>query len=432
MHLTVRSLVLVVLAALLAIAAMWSGAPSLRGLWAAPLALLALGLAVESAQRSRRLVEISAQLRPRFYLGRNEVVVLRLRHAAAATLHLDLLPRLPECLAGDESARRLALPAGQVAELPLTVTPVALGEFRWPPLPARLLGVFGLAWWSCELAFAAAGRVQPDLRVHRQVERPGWRSGLRARRETGTGSDLQQLRDYRPGDPLSRIAWRSSARHGRLLAREFSDEQQLDLLLVVDAGLRTRARAGRLDRLGAAINAAAGFAESAIARDDRVGLLVYADRPQAVARPARGAAALLRVRALLGEARVAAVESDPVAAALQARRLLRHRALIVWLTEIDDAAAVGELDGVLRLLSPPHLVVFAGASGGEVGALARAPARGDRDVWVALAAGAHEERLAAGLRRLQRRGAPVVCEPAERLEPAVLATYARLRERHRV
>jgi uncharacterized protein (DUF58 family) len=432
MHLTARSLVLVALAALLAIAALWSGAATLRGLWAAPLMLLALGLASESHWQAKLVFTASPLLPRQFFLGRHAVVVLRLRHDAAVAVRLELIPCVPDGMLTDSGTRRLILAPRQQTELAIPLTPVALGEFRWPALPARLVGFLGLARWSRELAVDGAGSVLPDLRVHLQSERLGWRAGLLARRDAGSGSDLRQLRAYRPGDPPSRVAWRSSARHGALLVREPADEQQLDLLLVVDAGLRSRARAGALDRLGVAINAAAGFAESAVARDDRVGLLIYADRPLAIAAPARGTAALLRVRALLGAARGATLESEPIAAALQARRLLRHRGLIVWLTEVTDAAAADDLGGVLQVLTPPHLVIFAGVSGDEISALARTPARNERDAWLALAAAESEERLAAGLQRLRRRGAPVVAAPAERLEPAVLATYSRLRARRRI
>ena len=38
--------------------------------------------------------------------------------------------------------------------------------------------------------------------------------------EKGTGGDFYALREYVPGDPITRIAWRASARHGDLLVRE--------------------------------------------------------------------------------------------------------------------------------------------------------------------------------------------------------------------
>ena len=37
----------------------------------------------------------------------------------------------------------------------------------------------------------------------------------------GSGTEMFGVREYRPGDPLRRIHWRSSARHGELIVREF-------------------------------------------------------------------------------------------------------------------------------------------------------------------------------------------------------------------
>jgi len=37
----------------------------------------------------------------------------------------------------------------------------------------------------------------------------------------GSGTEMFGVREYRPGDPLRRIHWRSSARHGQLIVREF-------------------------------------------------------------------------------------------------------------------------------------------------------------------------------------------------------------------
>ena len=86
----------------------------------------------------------------------------------------------------------------------------------------------------------------------------------------------------------------------------------------------------------------------------------------------------------------------------------------------------------MRLLSPPHLVVVAGVQSGEIGALARAEARGWQDPWIALAAAEHEARAAGQRALLRRLGVPVVAAPAERLEQAVFAQYEALRRTRRV
>ncbi|MFZ1906046.1 MAG: DUF58 domain-containing protein, partial [Steroidobacteraceae bacterium] len=244
--------------------------------------------------------------------------------------------------------------------------------------------------------------------------------------------ELHQLRGYVRGDPLSRIDWKATARAGALITREFSEDQQLDILVAVDAGRFSRVQTGRLDRLGLYANLATRFAEVATHNDDRMGLIVYADQVLATCAPARGLAAVMRVRRTLEQLTVQPAESDPTLAAVRIRRLLKHRALVVLLTDLDDASVATQLTRAVRLLSPPHLVVVAGVRSPEIAALARRPASAWADPWVALAAAEHETRSAAQRTLLERLGAPVVAAPPETLEEAVFAKYEALRRARRV
>jgi uncharacterized protein (DUF58 family) len=125
-------------------------------------------------------------------------------------------------------------------------------------------------------------------------------------------------------------------------------------------------------------------------------------------------------------------ESDPVAAAIRMRRLLRHRALVILCTDLDDASVSSQLARAVGLLCPPHLVVVAGVQGQDVAALASAEAHHWQDPWNALAAREHQQRAATQRLMLQRLGAPVVAAAAERLEQAVFDCYAELRRARRV
>ena len=125
-------------------------------------------------------------------------------------------------------------------------------------------------------------------------------------------------------------------------------------------------------------------------------------------------------------------ESDPIAAAISMRKLLRQRALIILLTDLDDANIAASLARAVRLLAPPHLVLIAGVHSGEIEALARAVARRWEDPWVALAAAEHEARAARQRLLLQRLGAPVAAASAERLEATLLERYEALRRSRRI
>ena len=105
-----------------------------------------------------------------------------------------------------------------------------------------------------------------------------------------------------------------------------------------------------------------------------------------------GLPAVMRIRRALEQLSVQTAESDPLAAAIRIRAMLKHRSLVVLLTDLDDASVADQLVRSVRLLSPPHLVVVAGIQSPEIAALARSVARDWKDPWVSLAAQEHQTR----------------------------------------
>lgn len=431
MHLARRAYFLVLLTAVLAIAGIWSSEPFTRGWWRLPAGLLLLGLALEGLFVRRAPIAATLSTATHALLGRAQPLSLAFANRSARALELEYAPLTPAGFEATSATRRVRAQGRTVTADTFEVLPVRLGAQQWPTLPGRLLGPLSLAWWSLELKTAERTLVAPDtLRSRRSVQ--GLSSGARPRAVAGAGAELHQLRSYVRGDPLASIDWKATARTGSLVTREFSEDQHLDVLLAIDAGRLSRIRAGKLDRLGLYANLAARLAQVIVQLDDRVGLTVYADRVLVSCAPARGLAAIVRVRRALEELSVQLAESDPVAAALSMRRMLKHRGLIVLLTDLDDASVATELARAVRLLAPPHLVLIAGVQGGEIAALAQRPAHDWEDAWVALAAGEHATRSEAQQRLLRRLGAPVVTAQAAQLEQAVFAQYQALRRLRRV
>jgi uncharacterized protein (DUF58 family) len=430
MHLARRAHVLVLLAAVLAVIGVWYQGDLAR-LWRIPAGLLLLGLAVEGALVRRAPPEARVLLPERSFLGRPQPAAFVFSNRSARELSLEYAPATPVGFEALTQVRRVSAPAGGEVEDAVTLLPVRLGPQSWPVLPARRLGPLALAWWNLTLRPQREVLVAPD--AWREQRRPrGMAGGARPRRVVGAGADLHQLRDYVRGDPFARIDWKATARSGSLITREYSEDQHLDILVAVDAGRLSRVRSGVLDRFGVYSNIAARFAEIVTQRDDRIGLLVYADRVLASCPPARGLAAVTRVRGTLERLAVQATESDPTVAAVSIRGLLRHRSLVVMLTDLDDANVADQLTRAVRLLAPPHLVVVAGVLSAEIGTLTQQSARDWQDPWIALAAAEHELRGAAQRALLQRLGAPVVAAPVERLEQALIARYEMLRRRRRI
>jgi uncharacterized protein (DUF58 family) len=67
----------------------------------------------------------------------------------------------------------------------------------------------------------------------------------------GSGTEMFGVREYRPGDPLRRIHWRSSARHGELIVREFEPPGVQTLGIFCDPSPPTSEAADQIARIAA-------------------------------------------------------------------------------------------------------------------------------------------------------------------------------------
>jgi uncharacterized protein (DUF58 family) len=134
------------------------------------------------------------------------------------------------------------LPAGEHLRLRREVTLPQRGPYHCPPLRAVSSYPFGLV--RQEVAVGAADRVTvlPRLgtlnagRLRRwltQTARPDERV-RRARRRLAQEVEFHGLRQFRPGDSPRWIHWRTSARSGELMVREFDQGTHHDLLLIVE------------------------------------------------------------------------------------------------------------------------------------------------------------------------------------------------------
>ncbi|HYB64625.1 MAG TPA: hypothetical protein VEC59_05125, partial [Steroidobacteraceae bacterium] len=95
MHLARRAYLLVFLAAVLAIGAIWSEEASLAGLWRIPLALLLSGLTIEALYLRRVSLAAHIASAPRAFLGRVQPAALVLANAAARPLTVEYAPAVP-------------------------------------------------------------------------------------------------------------------------------------------------------------------------------------------------------------------------------------------------------------------------------------------------------------------------------------------------
>ena len=117
---------------------------------------------------------------------------------------------------------------------------------------------------------------------------------------------------------------------------------------------------------------------------------------------------------------------------MRVRSLVRHRSLVILLTDVDDATTGSQLAQAARLLLPQHLPFIAGLSSEAAQAMAQSPAGEWLDPYRSLAAQEYCIGLQRKVSSLNALGAAALIARPQHLEHAVFAAYADFRRRRRV
>ncbi len=377
--------------------------------------------------------------------GRMGTVVLRLDPGGPGGLRVRLAPGFAPHLETTPTEMEVDLPGTTASLLDWPIVGPTRGRFVVASIHAETLSLFGL--WArrrivpvkCEV------RVQPDLagpmrRNAAFLVQGG--AGARSQRQVGRGREFEKLRDYVAGDGFDEIHWRATAKRGRPVTKVFQIERTQEVYVIVDASRLSGRVLERDDDAPVADQRRAEplleqFIQSALLlgsvaekQGDLFGLVTFADQPDGFVRAAAGRAHFSACRERLVELQVRGVSPDFEELASFLRVRLRRRALLLFLTSLDDpVAAEGFLRGV-DLLRRQHLCAVVQPKPRETAPLFE----DDRvatldDAYGALAGHLQWQALRELQAILQRRGVVLVPAPVEGLAAALITRYLDVKRR---
>lgn len=394
----------------------------------ADLALLLL--ACVDAHRGRRApLSIERKWPPLLAQGAEAELVVIITNLGSRPLRVSLRDALHPALATVPPTAKLEVPAR--SQLPWTVhiTPRRRGEHRLLPVTVRTLGPLGLAWGQAEFLGGEVRRVFPRVRWSGTVGRilrlaQRHQLGQQPWTRYGEGGEPYALREYLAGDPVRKIHWKATARHGRPIVREDAWERGANLYILLDCGRSMAAPSGALtSKLDEAVAAALAIARVAAARQDRVTVLAFSNRVERVVRIRGGMAS---VKAAFHELYDLEEQFAEPAYDLAVERLLeteRRRGIVLFLTSMADLAAVDLLREALARARRRHRVVLANLEDPDLERLALGTPETQEEVFAkasALQILLANRRLAHALRA---RGIRIFSTPANRFAEAALSGY---------
>lgn len=161
----------------------------------------------------------------------------------------------------------------------------------------------------------------------------------------GSGVEFHTVREYRAGDPLTRVDWKRRARTGELTTVDFRQERAATVVFVVDSRQEAYVRAGEGESaVDHAVTAVGAMARHLVGDGHPVGVASFGARWTWL-QPGvgRGHVARLRDRLALGDGFSPAPETEPFLFGLSLRRVVKHlpgNAQVVFCSPLADDEAV--------------------------------------------------------------------------------------------
>lgn len=340
------------------------------GLWVAPAAALVaaviLGAVLDAVagRRSLRRVRVSGPGLVRLWKDREGAIELVFETGDRHGRTLRIGPVLAEEIASAPEEKAIALPDGaERSRIEWACQPRKRGRYILDGCAIECLSPLRL-WHARTLAgLHTEIRVYPNLASEQKnapdlfLRRP--QMGLRMHRQVGKGREFEKLREYSPGDGFDEIDWKATARRGHPITRVFQVERTQEVYIVLDSSRLTARQVldGQASILERNITASLLLALAAEKRGDLFGLVTFSDRLHGFVRARNGKAHYGACREALYtlEPRIVTPDFDEVCTMLRLK--LRRRALLVFLTELDDPALAESFVRNIHLLRRQHLVV---------------------------------------------------------------------------
>ncbi|MFA6243595.1 MAG: DUF58 domain-containing protein [Candidatus Hydrogenedentales bacterium] len=342
------------------------------------------------------------------------------------------------------------VPAGEaLSRVAWPVTPTRRGNYRLSQVYYQCLSPLRLWTYRASNPLDVEVRVYPNLLNERKYVAalflPRGMFGIHAQRQVGQGREFEKLREYIPGDSYDEVHWKATAKRGKPVTKVYQLERTQEVYVILDTSrlsartvqLPAGAVAGQSDEvyievshLERFISAALILGAAAERQGDLFGLLTFGDRVRSFVRAKNGRAHYNTCRDALYtlEPQLVNPDFDEVFSFIRLR--LRRRALLLFLTNLDDSVLAESFVRNIEIVRRQHLVLVGMITPPRVNPiLSDANVNTLDDVYRDLAGHLRWHDLRELERVLHRRGVTFSLLENERMCGQLVSQYADIKRR---
>jgi uncharacterized protein (DUF58 family) len=380
-----------------------------------------------------RLLEIDISMPDKLYIGERGAVIAEVaapRYRRSVGFEV-IAEQRGEVERSDVVSTRLA--AGEKARIALPVVPRRRGRVQVERVWIRWRGPLGLVEFIRKIPVDRTIDVLPNVRgVHGSALQFYMQEaiyGIKTQLQQGEGAEFDALREYMVGLDSRFIDWKHSARHRKLLCKEFRTERNHQVMMAFDTGYLMLEPVDGIARLDHAINAGLMLAWVSLQGGDLVGTYGFDAQIRQYVGPGRGISSLARIERATAELTYNHQETNFTLGLAELSTRLKRRALVVLFTDFVDTITAELLIESMQRMATRHLVVFVTQRGSVLQNAVDATPNRFVDVAQAVIAQDFLRERSIVFERLERLGVHCIDVPSGSLPIALINRYLMIKQR---
>ena len=318
--------------------------------------------------------------------GEENVVELQLENKLPYRITAEIIDELPAQLQERNFAIKSKFAVNEIASFKYSINPVERGVYNFGNIIVLFQSMLGLVLRrqiladndnvSVYPAFSQLGKYALIAQTHTNEY------GSKRMRKIGQSMEFEQIKEYVSGDDIRTINWKATARKGSLMINNYTDEKSQQVYIIVDKGRLMKMPFNGLSLLDYAINATLALSNICLQKQDKVGLVSFAEKIGNVLAADRKPIQREKILQLLYKENTGFLESDFEMLYTQVRNKIKQRSLLILFTNFESTNGLKRQINYLRSIAKHHLLLVVFFENTELTKLSNAHAKTVEDVYV--------------------------------------------------
>ena len=299
----------------------------------------------------------------RFSNGDNNIVKLTVTNEFPFKATLKIIDELPVQFQKRDFLVRAVLPGNQTQTFTYQLRPVERGEYEFSFTNVFVKSPLNFVIRRFRTGASQVVKVMPSFVDLRNFELMAYsnnlaEAGSRRIRKIGHSLEFEQIKDYVAGDDIRSINWKATARKGgSLMVNNYTDERSQQVYCLIDKGRVMKMPFKGMTLLDYAINATLILSRVALIKQDKAGLLTFAEQINQFLPADRKSAQMATIMETLYNQETKFLETDFEKVLIHMRTRITSRSLIILFTNFESLAGLQRQLPYIRSIAKNHLVL---------------------------------------------------------------------------